>query len=184
MEGKLNALEQAVLSRKIAYAMERVRKLERMLGGQYIEILRFADAVITGAKIDTLTASKITSGTLSIGEKILISDGTNNRIRITRDEIRISKEGVDVEQTVTETNKKDFVILDTTEADKLLFAGIVEGTAYTHNLGYVPWFRVFTVDSATTPTEFTRKIEGIEADTVNISGFNNPSYLMIFHRSV
>ena len=183
MPRDLSALEQARISRRIAYAMDRVRRLERMLEGEYLDVIRFADGIITSAKIDNVSASKITTGTLAVGEKILISDGVDNRIKITRDEILISKEGVDVETTITETNKKDFVILSTAEADKLVFAGMVEANTYTHNLGYVPWFKAFAVDDADTPTEFTRQLLGVWASTTQIGGFDNPTYLMIFHRS-
>ena len=180
---KLSALEQARLSRQIAYAIERVRRLERMLGGEYLDIVKILNASITNAKIESVSADKLTTGTLAVGEKILISDGTDNRIRVTRDEILISKPGIDVETEITEANKKDFVIISTVEADKLVFAGMVAATTYFHGLRYVPWFRVFTVDSATEPTKFVRKIAGVEAGTHSISGLENPSYLMIFHRS-
>jgi hypothetical protein len=184
MADKLNAIEQAKLSRQIAQTQDRIRRLEQLLQGQPLAVIRFIDASITSAKIEGLSADKLTSGTMSVGEKILISDGTDNRILITRDEIRISKPGVDVEEEITEENIKDFIILNTTEADKLVFAGIVKANAYTHNLGYVPWFRVFDMDDADSPTFFKRRILGIEADEVEVSGFQNPSYVMIFHRTI
>lgn len=180
---QLNIIQRTILSRQLAIEKSRLARIEALLAGQPLAAVKFADAIITSAKIAGLSADKITSGTLSVGEKILVSDGVNNRIRITRDEIRISKPGVDVEQTITETNKKDFVILDTTEADKLVYAGIVQATTYNHNFGYVPWFYAFTVNSASNPTTFTRKILGVRVTDSVISGLSDPSYIMLYHKT-
>lgn len=96
---------------------------------------------------------------------------------------KISKVGFDALAIPSESNKKNFIILDATDSQKLVYAGIIEDTSYTHSLGYVPIFYVFSVDSASTPTTFTRKIRGVEATTTTISGFDDPSYLIIYHRS-
>jgi hypothetical protein len=184
----LSAIEQATLSRKIAQSEARIKRLEQLLKGQPIGMARFLDAVITNAKIEGLSVDKLESGYVSVGEKILVKDEDgDNRILITNDEIRISKPGVDVEEEITETNKKDFILLSTADADKLVIATMVEGTSYAHNLGYVPWFLAFGVDSASNPTEF-RPLEnspwgGAVGTTTQILGLSNPTYLMIFHRN-
>lgn len=93
---------------------------------------------------------------------------------------KISKPGVDVKDNLTEANKKDFIVLDTANAPKVIYAGIISGsTSYTHGLGYVPEYYAFTVDNGTAPTTFTRKLSGVQAGTSTITGLNNPSYLMI-----
>lgn len=96
---------------------------------------------------------------------------------------KISKPGFSASVTPTEANKKNFVILDSTDSQKLVFAGMVESTSYTHSLGYIPIFYVFSVDSASNPTTFTRKIRGVTATTTQIAGFDNPSYIVIYHRT-
>jgi len=98
--------------------------------------------------------------------------------------IKISKAGYDVKTVPSETNKKNFIILDSADAHKLLYAGYVSATRCTHSLGYVPYFFVFAVDSVVSPTAFTRTIRGVYADTTSIGGISDPSYIMIFYRSV
>ena len=50
----------------------RIAKLEGLLQGQPINIVRIADASITNAKIDSLAADKITTGTLAVSVAIYI----------------------------------------------------------------------------------------------------------------
>ena len=95
---------------------------------------------------------------------------------------KISKAGFSAAVAPSESNKKSFIILDSVDSQKLLYAGIVASTSYTHGLGYVPIFYVFTVNNAANPTSFVRKILGVIATTTTISGMTNPSYLLIYHR--
>ena len=72
--------------------------------------------------------------------------------------IRISKENIDAQKALTETNKKDFVFISDSNSPKVYYSGFVEGEdslsgiTYTHNLGYVPMYFMFITDSATNPT--------------------------------
>lgn len=50
----------------------RIEQLERLLQGQPISIVRIADASITNAKIVSLSADKITTGTLAVQVSIFI----------------------------------------------------------------------------------------------------------------
>ena len=93
---KLNVIEQSNLIRVVQRLTDRIAKLEAMLQGQPVGTARIADAAITNAKINDLSADKITAGTISVtvnlgeenieidGEenRILINDGTNDRILI------------------------------------------------------------------------------------------------------
>lgn len=97
--------------------------------------------------------------------------------------IKISKEGFDVTDVPTEKTKKNFVILDTTEAHKLFFKGFVQSTTYTHNLGYKPAFFAFSTDSVSSPTKF-EVIAGASATTTQIIGLTNPCYIMIFYEGI
>lgn len=93
---------------------------------------------------------------------------------------KISKPGVDVKDNLTEANKKDFIILDSTNAPKIVYAGIISGsTTYTHGLGYIPEYYAFTVDNGTAPTTFTRKLADVQVGTSSITGLTDPSYLII-----
>lgn len=99
--------------------------------------------------------------------------------------IRISQEGVDVNTPLTETNKKDFVFLSDQGSPKVSYAGFVEaddefsGITYTHNLGYVPIFFMFLVDSISTPTYF-RATSNTVSSTTTITQFPGMyAYLII-----
>lgn len=50
----------------------RIKKLEALLQGQPIGTVRIADAAITSAKIQSVSADKITTGTLSVGVAIKV----------------------------------------------------------------------------------------------------------------
>ena len=58
-------------------ALNRVKIQDAEIGTAQIE-----DAAITNAKIDTLAADKITTGTLDVDTKIVVNDGTNDRVII------------------------------------------------------------------------------------------------------
>ena len=97
--------------------------------------------------------------------------------------IKVSKAGQSVTDVPSESNKKNFVVLDASESQKLVYAEMIKNTTYTHNLGYVPIYYVFGADDGDNPTVFTRDIASVECTTTVISGFANPSYIMLFYRS-
>lgn len=99
--------------------------------------------------------------------------------------IRISKEGYDVNTTLTSTNAKDFVYLSDENTPKVYYAGFLEAPdefsamTYVHNLGYVPMFFLFTTDSITNPTYFA-PTENTVSSTTTISQFPGTyGYLII-----
>lgn len=180
MPKQLNIIERATLARRLEVNKRRLDQLESLLSGIPLRTVKFADLAVTIAKITGLSADKITTGTLSVGEQILINDGTNDRILITRDDIRISKPGIDVTKKITETNKKDFILLSLTELHKLRYAGFVTSGSYTHGLGKVPIFFNWQVDSATSPTTYTANKDARASNTA-ITNLVNPSYIIIFN---
>ena len=97
--------------------------------------------------------------------------------------IKISKEGFNVTDVPTETTKKNFVILDTTESHKLFFKGYVASSTYTHNLGYKPIFFAFSTDSVITPTYFAINMAA-NATTTQILNLPTNCYLMVFYEGV
>jgi hypothetical protein len=101
--------------------------------------------------------------------------------------IKISKPGYSVTDVPSETTKKNYIILDTADAHKILYSGFVSATSYTHNLGYVPLFLAFETDSVSTPTYF-KPLEsspyGVVATTTQLLNLSNPSYIIIFYRKV
>lgn len=183
MPAKLNIIERSLLTRRLIVNQRRIDKLEELLAGRPVGTARFQDLAITLAKITNISADKITTGTLGVGETILINDGDDDRVLISRDDIRISKPGIDVKQTVTETNKKDFILLSLTELHKMRYAGFVTGGTYTHNLNRIPVFFAWQVDSVTTPTKFRLLVADSqpEATTTQIINLPDPSYLIIFN---
>jgi len=68
----LNSIEQDNLLRVVARQEERIQRLEAMLNGQGIRTAKIADASITDAKIASLSADKITTGTLGVSVAIKI----------------------------------------------------------------------------------------------------------------
>jgi hypothetical protein len=179
----LNIIERAKLTRRLQVNQRRLNKLDELFAGQPVGTAKFLDLSITLAKIAGVSADKITTGTLSVGEQIIINDGTTDRVLISREDIRISKPGVDVKKNITETNKKDFILLSLTELHKMRFAGFVTGGSYTHNLGKVPVFFAWKVDSVVTPTKFSLlATDSIpKATSTKIIDLPNPAYLIIFN---
>lgn len=94
--------------------------------------------------------------------------------------IKISKEGQNVFDTLTEANKKNFIILDATNSLKIVYAGFISSTSYTHDLNYVPWVLAFAVDSTTSPTYFERIHARVTS--TQVLNLTNPSYIIIFHK--
>lgn len=87
--------------------------------------------------------------------------------------IRISKDGIDATKPLTEANKKDFVFISDSNSPKVVFSGFLEGSVFTgvsydHNLGYIPMFFLYSVDSVTTPTTYTF-VRNAHATTTSIA---------------
>lgn len=68
----LNKLDQDTLMREIAQLKSRVSRLNAILSGQQIGGVRIRDLAVTDAKIVSLSADKITTGTLQVGEYIYV----------------------------------------------------------------------------------------------------------------
>ena len=66
MSSGLNKVSASDLVSILDSLNRRIGQLERVLQGQPVNIVRIADASITNAKIDTLSANKITTGTLAV----------------------------------------------------------------------------------------------------------------------
>lgn len=98
--------------------------------------------------------------------------------------IRISKDGIDVNKALTETNKKDFVFLSDEPSVKVYFAGFTPaGGDYTHNLGKVPMFFGFTT-SDSGGTHYTA-IRLIRSTTTQItSDYVSSIYLIILNEGL
>jgi hypothetical protein len=73
----LNTLTKDNILQMIASQERRIEHLESLLQGQPIGTVRIADAAITSAKIDTISADKITTGTLNVGVAIKIRNPTD-----------------------------------------------------------------------------------------------------------
>ena len=94
--------------------------------------------------------------------------------------IKISKDGFDVLDVPTEATKKNFIVLDDTQSNKVFYKGFVTAGSYTHSLGYLPQFFVFETDSASSPTWF-RPALNARSTTTQIVNIPNPSYIIIFY---
>jgi len=68
----LNSIEQDNIISVVNRQEERIARLEALLNGQGIRTARIADASITNAKIASLSADKITTGTLGVSVAIKI----------------------------------------------------------------------------------------------------------------
>jgi hypothetical protein len=96
---RLNVIERDNLAREVQRLRDRISELEALFQGQPVGTARIADAAITNAKINDLSVSKLTAGTLGVpadlgqpatgfvridGEEnhILVNDGSDNRIVI------------------------------------------------------------------------------------------------------
>jgi len=90
--------------------------------------------------------------------------------------IRISKDGKNVLDPPTEATKKDFVFLSESNTPKVFYSGFLEeaipfgGVSYEHNLGYVPMFFLFEVDSVSNPTFFRSADMAGGSTTTTITG--------------
>ena len=179
MEKKLTSIEQATLGRKLAYNEARIKRLESFLRGVPLGTVRFADASITNAKIVSLSANKISTGTISVGEEIIVKEGLITRVYITHDEFRISKPGVDAETG----DIKDMVVLNQEDAHKLSYKGYITAGSYSHGLGAKPIFFCFATDSTSDPTYFSLT-KSARSSTSQIVNIPNPSYLVVFRERI
>lgn len=68
----LNTLDQDQLLREISQLKVRVSKITAILSGQQVSGVHIRDLAVTNAKIASLSADKITTGTLQVGEYILV----------------------------------------------------------------------------------------------------------------
>ena len=69
-----NTLERALLMRKLSQNSDRIKRLESLLQGQPLSVVKIADASITEAKIGSLAVSKLTTGQLAVGTLFDIGD--------------------------------------------------------------------------------------------------------------
>lgn len=90
--------------------------------------------------------------------------------------IKVTREDINV---VDESNKKGFNFLNTADSHKIIYADFTKSTIYDHNLGFVPFFLAFQVDSGGTPSVFTA-ISTPRATASRITNLPNPGYLIIF----
>ena len=99
--------------------------------------------------------------------------------------IRISKDNIDANKALTETNKKDFVFLSDSNSPKVYYSGFIEGAdpfsgmTYTHNLGYVPMYFMFVTDSVTNPTFYSATRNTLASTSVILETIGQYGYLMI-----
>jgi len=96
MSGSINTLQKDQLERLLADTTRRIRRLEAILQGQPISIVKIADAAITNAKIQSMSADKITTGTLSV----FVGLGEDGKIKMEGDENRILIEDEDEDDRV------------------------------------------------------------------------------------
>ncbi len=99
--------------------------------------------------------------------------------------IRISKDNIDANKALTETNKKDFVFLSDSNSPKVYYSGFIEGVdpfsgmTYTHNLGYVPMYFMFVTDSVTNPTFYSATRNTLASTSVILETIGQYGYLMV-----
>jgi hypothetical protein len=175
----INSLQQDTLLRKIAQNNVRIKRIEALLSGQPLSGIRFANAIITAAKIANISADKITSGSISVGQEITVNDGINDRILIDDTQIKISKPGFDVHSADT----KDLVILSQENAHKLLYKGYPGSSTYTHGMGHKIVFYVFDVDNPSSPTAFTLD-KTAKVNTTQVTDIITGGYLVAFREGI
>lgn len=74
----LNTLSKDDILQIIAAQEKRINKLEALLQGQPIDTARIATAAITNAKIGSVSASKITTGSLQVNVAITIRNDADD----------------------------------------------------------------------------------------------------------
>jgi len=93
----VNNLQKDDLERLLADTTRRLRRLEAILQGQPLSIVKIANASITDAKIVSLSVDKLTTGRLSVGTIVyigdeesgdyIVEDGGNGRIVMYKDDV-------------------------------------------------------------------------------------------------
>jgi hypothetical protein len=174
----LNVLEQAKFLRQLAYLSVRLARLEAMLNGQPITGIRIKDVAITNAKMNDISADKITSGEIAVGEVIYIGDvSSGNYIEENDEQIIMHKGGIpqavfglqsgtpiikiglDGVNALTDTDPNNFVFYFDGSTDYILIKekernsiAVAAGTSHNiaHGLGYVPFTLVFYLSAAGT----------------------------------
>lgn len=165
---KLTSIEQATLGRRMARNADRIKKLEGFFQGQQLGTVRFADATIINAKIGSLSASKLTTGELNVATDFDIGDVSDDGIRFSGGDIRISMFNGGVEQLIigmqggvpvvkiakngvdadSDTNPDNFVLYVDQITNQVLIKEKERGSSsvasgftpvnVAHGLGYVP----------------------------------------------
>jgi hypothetical protein len=165
MPDNLNILERAKLTRRLQINKRRIDKLEELLSGVPVGTAKFQDLAITNAKIEGLSADKITAGTLSVqvdvgdptsgyvrfdaeNDRIIINDGTTNRVLISPDTVRVSLPGINALETSPDPT--DYALL--ADEDNVLIKEQSRGSVevsdadtevVAHNLNYLPHFYAY-----------------------------------------
>jgi hypothetical protein len=184
----LTTLERAKLTRRIAYNGERIARLERQLQGEPLGTIRFEDASIINAKVGSLSASKLTTGRLSVntnfdigntisgnyirksgenGNIILYNNGVSQAIIGLQSGVPVVKIALNGINALTDTNPNNFVLYVDQTIDHILIKEKSRGSqsvsAYSnqsisHSLGYIPFCLVFYEVSS----GVYRKVHGVD----------------------
>jgi len=172
----LTLLERALLKRKVAYNQARVKKLEDLLQGKHLSLVKIADAFFTNAKIGTLAVNKLTTGRLAVGTLFDIGDeesgdyirksGEDVRILMYKDDVpqvvmglqtgvpvfKVGKDGINA---LTDNDPNNFVLYADQITDYTLIKEKTRGSVsvngtqnVAHGLGYIPLCLVFCEISA------------------------------------
>jgi hypothetical protein len=173
----LNTIEQDNILEIVARQEKRIAQLEAMLNGQSIRTARIADASITNikikdasitdAKIVSLSADKITAGEIIVAvdigspssgyirldgdnNRIIVNDGTTNRVLISTDTFRVSLPTINA---LTNTNPNNYAIYINESTSDILIKEKTRGSVtinsgtydyeISHGLNYVPLCFVF-----------------------------------------
>lgn len=96
--------------------------------------------------------------------------------------IKIVKDGKSIETSLNIDNIDDFSFISGDPTLMIVKTTISNGGTYNHNLGYKPFFIVFSVDDVDSPTIYTRDlfIRGVTADSVNLYNLPSPCYVILF----
>lgn len=161
MPKQLNIIERATLARKLQDNQRRIDILESLLNGVPLRTVKFADLAVTTAKIFGLSADKITTGELEVAvdlgdpssgyirfdsanSRIIVNDGTTNRILISTTTFRVSLPTINA---LTNTDPENFSIY--ADDDNVLIKEFERGSdtvsnqsQITHSLGYIPFYLI------------------------------------------
>lgn len=177
----LNVLEKARITRVLSQYKVRVERLKSLLKGQPLSTVRFVDASITNAKIESLSADKLTTGEIDVGTTFDIGDeaggdfirkdGPNGRISMFNSGleqvtigmqdgapvVKIALPGYDTE----DTDIDHYSLYADGGSDNFLIKERARGSSsltsgqtltITHNAGFVPLVFVYGKQTAGTVT--------------------------------